>query len=51
MDKDELHVNEHAVVTFRFKNRCEYVPDGLRLIFRSGQQTKGGGRVIRVTPI
>ncbi|CAF1505288.1 unnamed protein product [Didymodactylos carnosus] len=49
MDKDELRMNEHAIVTFRFKLRSEYVPEGSQLIFRSGE-TKGGGRVIRIIP-
>ncbi|CAF3272896.1 unnamed protein product [Rotaria socialis] len=48
MDKEELHANKQAIVTFRFRNRCEYVLEGSRLIFRSGQQTKGSGRVIKV---
>ncbi|CAF5037325.1 unnamed protein product, partial [Rotaria sp. Silwood1] len=45
---DELHANEKPMVTFRFKTRCEYVLEDARLIFRSGQQTKGSGRVIKV---
>lgn len=45
-----LHANEQAIVKFRFRNRCEYVLEGSRLIFRSGQQTKGSGRVIKVLP-
>ena len=46
--QEELHANKQARVTFRFRNRCEYVTAGSRLIFRSGQQTKGSGRVIEV---
>jgi GTPase len=46
--KDELHTDEQATVTFRFRNRCEYVMEGSRLIFRSGNQTKGSGHVIKV---
>ncbi|CAF3051617.1 unnamed protein product, partial [Rotaria sp. Silwood2] len=48
MNIDELYANEKAIVTFRFKTRCEYVLEDARLIFRSGQQTKGNGRVIKV---
>ncbi|CAF5134017.1 unnamed protein product, partial [Rotaria sp. Silwood1] len=40
MDEEELHANKQAIVTFRFRNRCEYVLKGSRLIFRSGQQTQ-----------
>ncbi|CAF4977968.1 unnamed protein product [Rotaria sp. Silwood1] len=50
MDEEELHANKQAIVTFRFRNRCEYVLKGSRLIFRSGQQTKGSGRVLKVLP-
>ncbi|UJR16202.1 hypothetical protein I4U23_003112 [Adineta vaga] len=50
MDKEELHVDDQATVTFRFRNLCEYVPEGSRFIFRSGNQTKGSGRVIKVLP-
>jgi GTPase len=46
--KDELHADKQAIVTFRFRNRCEYVLEGSRLIFRSSNQTKGSGRVIKV---
>ncbi|CAF1402357.1 unnamed protein product [Rotaria sordida] len=50
IDMDELHANKKAIVKFRFKTRCEYVLEGSRLIFRSGQQTKGSGRVIKALP-
>jgi GTPase len=50
MDKEELHADKEAIVTFRFRNRCEYVLEGSRLIFRSSNQTKGSGRVIKVLP-
>ena len=50
MDKEELHAETTATVTFRFRNRCEYVLEGSRLIFRSSQQTKGSGRVMKVLP-
>ncbi|CAF3036359.1 unnamed protein product [Rotaria sp. Silwood2] len=50
MDKEELHVNKQTIVKFRFRNRCEYVLEGSRLMFRSGQQTKGSGRIIKVLP-
>ncbi|CAF1448497.1 unnamed protein product [Adineta steineri] len=50
MDKEELHADKEATVTFRFRNRCEYVLEGSRLIFRSSNQTKGSGRVIKVLP-
>ena len=49
--QDELHVDEQATVTFRFHNFCEYVHEGSRLIFRSGNQTKGSGRVTKVLPL
>jgi GTPase len=49
--QEELHANKQVRVTFRFRNRCEYVIEGSRLIFRSGQQTKGSGQVIKVLPI
>ncbi|CAF2400862.1 unnamed protein product [Rotaria sp. Silwood2] len=48
MDKEELYADKDATVTFRFRNRCEYVLEGSRLIFRSSNQTKGSGRVIKV---
>ncbi|CAF1106639.1 unnamed protein product [Rotaria sordida] len=48
MDKEELYADKHATVTFRFRNRCEYVLEGSQLIFRSSNQTKGSGRVIKV---
>jgi hypothetical protein len=48
--KDELHTDEQATVTFRFRNRCEYVMEGSRLIFRSSNQTKGSGHIIKVLP-
>lgn len=50
MEKDELHANEQAIVKFRFRNYCEYVLEGSRLIFHSSNQTKGSGTVIRVFP-
>ncbi|CAF0841134.1 unnamed protein product [Rotaria sp. Silwood1] len=48
MDKEELYADKSATVTFRFRNRCEYVLEGSQLIFRSSNQTKGSGRVIKV---
>lgn len=48
--KEELYPDKQAIVTFRFRNRCEYVLEGSRLIFRSSNQTKGSGQVIRVLP-
>ena len=46
--KEELYADKQAIVTFRFRNRCEYVLEGSRLIFRSSNQTKGTGRVLHV---
>lgn len=48
--KEELYAEKEATVTFRFRNRCEYVLEGSPLIFRSSNQTKGSGRVTKVLP-
>jgi len=48
MDKEDLYPDQEATVTFRFRNRCEYVVEGSRLIFRHGNQTKGSGQVMKV---
>ena len=49
MSRSSLHTNEKAVVTFRFKNKPEYIRNGARLLFREGK-TKGMGEVTRTLP-
>ena len=47
MNKGSIRTNEKASVTFRFRNRPEYIRNGTRLLFREGK-TKGMGEVTRV---
>ena len=44
-------MDKQATVRFKFRNRCEYVLEGSRLIFRSSNQTKGSGHVTQVLPL
>lgn len=48
--QEELFVDQEAIVTFRFRQRCEYVVVGSRFIFRSSSPTKGSGTVVQVIP-